>query len=581
MKLNKLFLGLVCASAAFIASCSDDKDYEWAPLTGGNQVYFSNTLPSSINLSKSATTFTVPVSRVDSTSAASYTIAVDADQLFVTAPTSVSFNAGQAVADLVLTYNPDTLAYDLFRTIKLTITDEANTNDYGYKTYSFKAGIPSPYVSMGKGQMTDNFWFEATAKVTIMQNSENKNIFRIMSPFEGLASAAGAGLDGNQEPYIQLTLLQPGDVFYGVTITENGLVGYEDLNTGYYHSSYEADVYMLFPGRMTKYAGEEFFLHNRVLEWQANGLPGRVQLAPYFYMFGVGGWDNTQADGVVTIDFPGYEPKDYSVENELLGVLTSTDGVPSIAFNATLGADANDVRGVVVSADADMNAAAEAVVKGEMESTPVANGYNFVSIPDGLTGKLSLLLVVVDGGEMKEGYIYDFEYWGGGANPWEPQGIGNYTYSIFFTDEDGNPVVDPGLELQYNAADDAYRITHWGYNVDFSFKWDKSTNLVTVPNQYCGYTHSSYGDVYVGEADALNPDWGLGQSYYEPETLTFHFHVAYFVSAGYFGKGEETFTLTPAQARALGLDKAQKPSVNTSLKPVKKTTAKKMVEKML
>ena len=544
MKLNRLFLGLFCASALF-AACSDDDDYSWAPMTGGNQVYFSNTLPSSINLSKSANTFAIPVSRVDSAAAATYNVTLDADELFVTAPASVSFNAGQAVADLVLTYNPDTLAYDLFRTIKVTIADENNTNDYGNKTYSFKAGIPSPYVTVGKGTITENFVYGATVKVTIMQNSENKNVFRIMSPFEGLAAAVDEELDGNQEPYIQLTLLQPGDEFYKVPITQEGLVGYEDINTGYYHSSYEADIYMLYPGRMTKYAGEEFFQYNRVVEWQANGLPGRIQLAPFYYMFGVGGWDQTQSDGMVIIDFPGYEPKDYTVEAEQLGVLTDPQGNPSFAFTATLGADATDVRGLVVATGSDFDTVAEAVLKD------------------------TLLVMVIDGGEVKEGYSGDFEYWGGGANPWETLATGDYIYSLFFTDENDNPQTDPGLELQYNADEGVYRIAHWGYDVDFSFQWDKNTNLVTVPNQYVGYTHSSYGDVYVGEADALNPNWALGQSYYDPETLTFHFHVAYFVSAGVFGYGDETFTLTPAQARALGLPKAHMPNVKEGVNPVK------------
>ena len=117
------------------------------------------------------------------------------------------------------------------------------------------------------------------------------------------------------------------------------------------------------------------------------------------------------------------------------------------------------------------------------------------------------------------------------------------------------PETDAGLEVQYNAEEDAYRITHWGYNVDFTFTWNKETNECHVPSQFTGYTHSSYGEVYVAEANDLNPKWGVPSSSYDPETRTFSFGVAYYVSAGVFGAGVETFTLTPAQARRLGLDK--------------------------
>jgi hypothetical protein len=86
-----------------------------------------------------------------------------------------------------------------------------------------------------------------------------------------------------------------------------------------------------------------------------------------------------------------------------------------------------------------------------------------------------------------------------------------------------------------------------------------------VPSQFSGYTHSSYGDVYVAEANDLNPEWGVPSSSYDPETRTFSFGVAYYVSAGVFGKGVETFTLTPAQARRLGLDKKSL-KVDNSLK---------------
>ena len=159
------------------------------------------------------------------------------------------------------------------------------------------------WIKIGTGTFTDNFWFETSATVSIMQNMERPNEFRIMDPFPSLADAAQTTLDGNQSPYIQLTILQPGDTFNNVPITQKGLVGYSDICTGYLHSIYEEDVYMLHPSYFPSLMSEDIYAYNRVLEWQENGLPSRIQLAPYYYMYGVGGWNNTTSDDVVIITF--------------------------------------------------------------------------------------------------------------------------------------------------------------------------------------------------------------------------------------------------------------------------------------
>ena len=52
---------------------------------------------------------------------------------------------------------------------------------------------------------------------------------------------------------------------------------------------------------------------NKVLFYKEDGVtPGLIQIAPFFYMFGIGGWNAVSA-GNVFINFPGFEQKDYSV----------------------------------------------------------------------------------------------------------------------------------------------------------------------------------------------------------------------------------------------------------------------------
>lgn len=584
------FAALVGMTAtAITTSCTEEYEYDPVSPATGAQVFFANDVATSYNIDIEGSSFEIPLNRANTKDAVTVSLAHTDSTGFYSIPATVTFEAGADKVNIPISYDNTMMAYDQVFIDTLLITSEDALTPYGSQRLAFSAVAPSPYVTVGKGTFTDNFWFEATATVTIMQNTQNPNEFRLMNAFDAIAEATwpndgGAdNLDGNQDPYIQITLLHPGDTWYGVEITQEGLVGFTDLNTGYYHSSYSADVYMLHPGRFSNYADESIFAYNRVVEWQENGLPGRIHLSPYYYMFGVGGWNNTTNDGQVVIDFPGYEPKDFSLDLGILGVLTSMEGNPYATITAEIGADVDEAVATVVSADDDAEAVAAALASGETEGTSINNGTNYVPIAEDLTGKLQVVVALISEGELADYNTVEFEYYGGGANPWEVQGTGDYVYTIVFTDDEGNPYTDAGLELQYNKEENAYRLTHWGYDVDFTFTWDKSTNAVFVPSQYTGWTHSSYGDVYVVESDTYSAaieGWDEepndGPSYFDPETNTFHFNVAYYVSAGYFGHGEETFTISAAQARALGVNsKAVKPEVNSNLKLQLKQKAQK------
>ena len=127
------------------------------------------------------------------------------------------------------------------------------------------------------------------------------------------------------------------------------------------------------------------------------------------------------------------------------------------------------------------------------------------------------------------------------VSPREQIGVGTYTHKNFFEGEQS------GLTLYKEFGENTYVIENWGdYGVDFTFTWDGGST-VKVPNQYTGYTHSTHGDVYVmGVDDYASKE--IAPSYYDAATKTFYFGVIYYVDAGYFGYGYETFTLTEQQA---------------------------------
>ena len=498
MKINKLFLGLLGLSAMVMASCSDSDDYQWASVTGGDQVYFSNELPTQQNLSMSETEFTIPVSRVNTSGATTVNISLTSDDNFLSAPSSVSFNAGESVANLKVSYDPQALGYDNFKNAVLKITDEGQTNAYGYSTYSFTAGIPSPYKSIGKGVYTDDYYFGETVTVNIMQNQEKKNTYRIVAPYKNIT---GGGSD-----YLELTLLKPGDMVGDVKITQPDLVLFKDFNTGYHHSTYDADVMLYHPSTFTKYQDEAYWLYSKVLGYKEDGTPGQIQLAPFYYMDGVGGWNASQGDGAIIITFPGYAPKDLSAEIEYFGVLTDADGAASAAINLTLGEDVVDARALVVSADADPEAVADAIAAGDVEGYPVVAGNNFVPIEEGLTGKLMVVVAILDEGALKGVYSTIFEYYGGAASPWKSLGIGLYTED-FISGVFGVDPVTYEVEIEENSdTPGLYRMLS-PYGEAFPYNepgdWDASATYNIEVNAV------DPEGVYI-PTQATGVDWGYG-----------------------------------------------------------------------
>ena len=124
---------------------------------------------------------------------------------------------------------------------------------------------------------------------------------------------------------------------------------------------------------------------------------------------------------------------------------------------------------------------------------------------------------------------------------WSLVGTGNYWYTVYFVDEDEEPVIDPGLELWQNDNDPTrYKIEHWGYDVDFYFTMDENGRIV-VDDQFTGDTDPDYGPVWVDEFADYSGD---GSVYSEYEDGVFWFAVIYYVDAGYFGFDYEWFELT-------------------------------------
>ena len=209
-------------------------------------------------------------------------------------------------------------------------------NDGHHSSGARRVSTQSGYKYLGQGTFTDNF-FGGTANVEIWQSSSNSSFYRVVNPYDGITNASGATYNGAD--CLDLIVMQPGATLGDITITKSDLVLFDGIFTGEHNTTYDGDIWIYHPFMFSSLSEESSWTYNKVLSYQDSGIPSQIQLAPYYYMEGVGGWNNTQKNGVVTITFPGTElPDPYFVsvtcDNTNLSSLTKND---KLKFHTTFG----------------------------------------------------------------------------------------------------------------------------------------------------------------------------------------------------------------------------------------------------
>lgn len=522
------------AAAAGFTSCGDDyEDYQWAPVPDGQEVYFARTLSSTITLSSLENSFSIPVMRIDGTEAISVSITATADdeetvlEAF-TFPSTVNFAAGETETTINVTYDFDMIDFDNTQSITVKIADESVDNTYGLGTYSFKATCPAPWTSLGNGTFTEKWWFNTTSTVTFYQNDLDPTVFRVTNPF--------AKQNGSDE-FFEFRLLQVGQTVYKVTITQPGLVAFDDffLET---HSSYNDDLYMMFPGRFTSMASEDKWSGNYVVSYQDNGLPAEIRLSPCYYMFNTGGWTNMLTAENVQIVFPGVQLLDTSVSVTYNGLFRSAEEESSVIASVTLGEDV-ELAKVAVVQGGDPSIGAKDVISGMVESVEVTES-GIVKIPfdlDNIESRYSIVVVSYCDGEAKENAGAVFKYNPARPEKWNLIGKGTYKYEHYWEGDEED------LEIYQSENDPTrYKITKWSTDGgDLMFTMD-ANGKITVLEQETGEVDDTYGMVSIDELRNYTGDANEEQSYFE--NGVYHFNVVYYVGAGEFGAGFETFTLS-------------------------------------
>lgn len=481
---NILSAMLLLALPLAFTACGDDVEYSPADKPVNAQVYFPTTNGATVDLSKDKTSFDVTLMRAKTDEAITVPITATGDGSFFTIPTSVSFAQGVDKAVLSISYNPESLEYDAYSEIKLTIGDESATTPYGMAQYVFKAGIPAPWTSLGKATFSDAFLFANKYSVELQRNDLNPSLYRLVDPYSEGLTKEGFTSNGDQSPYVEFTLLKPGDKIGDVTITMEDLVYFPYYCTGFFNTSndYNTNVDAHHPSDFSSLNSEAAWTFNRVLQYQADGTPAGVQLAPYYYMNGHGGWNNTQADGIITIIFPGASLKDYTINVEYKGRFTNVGGDNYAVADIQLGADVENAKVVMVEGN-DIQAAINGILDGSLEGIEVSQSGS-VNIPSTANGLCSIVAVGYGEGESQEVAYTSFEF-SAGTDRWMSLGTALYTEDLMTTlYKVDNPTYE--VEIQENSENPGvYRLVNpYGeaYPYNESGDWDDSQNHYLVIN---------------------------------------------------------------------------------------------------
>ncbi|MDE6086378.1 MAG: hypothetical protein K2G40_08275, partial [Muribaculaceae bacterium] len=294
-------------------------------------------------------------------------------------------------------------------------------------------------------------------------------------------------------------------------------------------------------------ASEDNWLGNYVESYQDNGRPAVIKLSPCYYMFNTGGWTNMLFDENITLVFPGVQLSDTSISVTYFGLFKSKDEENSVIASVTLGEDVEYAKVAIVQGG-DPNIGARDIISGAVESIEVTES-GYVNIPfdiENEESRYSIVAVSYYEGEPKENAGAVFKYTPAIPEKWNLINTGTYTYEQFWEGE------EEGLELYQSESDPTrYKITKWSEDGgDLLFTMDEN-GKITVLEQETGYVDSSYGMVSIDELSNYTGDPDDGQSYYKDGV--YHFNVVYYVGAGEFGYGYETFTIdtTANKSRAM------------------------------
>ena len=239
------------------------------------------------------------------------------------------------------------------------------------------------------------------------------------------------------------------------------------------------------------------------------------------------GSDQSVNDGVIVITFPGYNPKDYSVEVNYAGAFVDKSENSYAVANVQLGADVEEAQLAVVEGD-NVDAALNDMLNGALETISVKESGE-VKVPCNYSGMCTLVAVSYAGGEAQDYGYATFNYTLSPSD-WKTIGTGLYTdwiYRLNLIDENEQPVpeVTYPVEIQESAKEPGlYRVINpyaegtYGYKVQ-NYAYDSSQDhhiiinatdpdAVYIQSQPLGFPDKNNDDMLILTMGGLALDLG-------------------------------------------------------------------------
>lgn len=342
-----LLMGIV-AVAGLLSACTSSDDFEPGPKDSGAQVYFPNTIPSEFNVGDDESSVTIPVRRVVTDAAMTVNILASIEQGqegILNIPSSVSFEAGSDLANLVITFDRSALVDGTEYKASLLLNDEQNLTQYGNYMIDITI-IPWPWEELGTGKYRDGWLcglFEGNLvelDVTIHKHKSQEGVYMVeemfgwtfMTEFFGATQSQLSGQFSYTPTNITIDCSDPANVkiakqYTGIT---EGVYNYGDF--------------------LIESAAPGTFV-NGVITFPENGINA--------YMTGYSSDPlPTNPDGTFRIMLPDAEITDYVLTATYGGMLVNSDNSSASAvIDFTYGADVTGINYVIAEGDVKDSAA--------------------------------------------------------------------------------------------------------------------------------------------------------------------------------------------------------------------------------
>lgn len=280
MKANNIYAILLgCALTLGLGSCVEKAPVyvPGEPCTASCVVTPDITVPTNLDLN--GTPVAVPFVRNTTDGALNVTVSLtDETGLFSLESTTVSFAAGEKVANAYVNYDYDKL--DPKGTYNFEVNMDSEDNASPYNAVSIGYSCVKAWKDLGEGQFFDNLALMSAdsygiAKVKVLQSPDGALRYRIMAPYADQAQRAAAWDEdcakATPSEYIEFWVVDEEKM----TVTWNSFW----LTGLWYQGSPGADIKAYLPSVKGESDADCCFVEEYV-----------VQFTPYYYIDGLGGF---------------------------------------------------------------------------------------------------------------------------------------------------------------------------------------------------------------------------------------------------------------------------------------------------